>query len=166
MHVCGCMYRGKECPHACTFLCLCERVHLCICKCVHTHCAQVCTHKHGGCACLCAGTHTYACLRLAVYSCISHHVGASCAHVDVFVYEYVSVCTHTYMNTHATVCVYACLCACQCVYMPMSTQLCTYNLFFIEVMLIYVAFYTFHELPWWLSGEDSTCQCSRRRFDP
>ena len=50
--------------------------------------------------------------------------------------------------------------------MPMSTQLCMYNLFFIEVMLIYVAFYTFHELPWWLSGEDSTCQRSRRQFDP
>ena len=70
------------------------------------------------------------------------------------------------MNTHATVRVCMFVCACQCVYMPMSTQLCMYNLFFIEVMLIYVAFYTFHELPSWLSGEDSTCQRSRRQFDP
>ena len=26
--------------------------------------------------------------------------------------------------------------------------------------------YWINELPWWLSGKESICQCRRRRFDP
>ena len=30
----------------------------------------------------------------------------------------------------------------------------------------YLKWWNFGELPWWLSGKESTCQCSGRRFDP
>ena len=108
----ACMWvyvHGGKSVHMHAHSCLCERVHLCMCKCVRMHCAQVC--------CVLGLTDA----RAYIWACI--HVRRATwvhrVHTLMRLYECVYACTHTYMNTHATVCVYACL----CVYMPVSTQL-------------------------------------------
>ena len=30
----------------------------------------------------------------------------------------------------------------------------------------FIAIYAYKDLPWWLSGKESTCQCRRLRFNP
>ena len=147
----GVCTRGQECTYACTFLSVraCPLVHVQVCA--HALCAGV----------LCAGTHRCACLHLGVHSRTSRHVGASCAHADAFVW--VCICVHTHIYEHPCNCVRVCMFV--CIHARVHTVACI-EFSFYEAMLIYTAFYTFHEHPWWLSGEDSTCQSSRRRFDP